>query len=137
MRLQLTIVCARWPAVLPACADFKVEFVEPHMQAGDEELVLPQARLRRHAGSVITENAGELVFSFDNSFSWMNNKAIRLCLGQWPALHPPAPQVDAPPVGGAGSDSGAVSMLRSLRQTGGPGTGGDGGEDDETAPLAI
>ena len=119
--------------------DFKVEFVEPHMQAGDEEPVLPQARLRRHAGSVITENAGELVFSFDNSFSWMNNKAVRLCLGQWPALRPPAPKVAAPAVGGGvDDDSGAVSMLRSMRQGGGGGvTAAVDDDDGETAPLAI
>lgn len=143
----------------PHTVDFTVQFVEPTAGPGDEVLIMATERLKRHAGSVAIEKAcahpsiarndthtrplthslrsGELIFTFSNEFSWMTNKAARLCVGQWPALRPsqgaddtadPYAQyrtggsVSSPPVGGAtrGSElppppQAAVSLLRNMR----------------------
>ena len=48
-------------------------------------MVLPTDRLRKHTGSVVTECAGELVFTFNNEFSWLTNKSVSLTMGQWPS----------------------------------------------------
>lgn len=105
-----------------------------------------------------------MVFTFNNEFSWVNNKAITLTLGQWPSRQ------GAPPVlygGGAAwgaepeparesQGRSAVGMLRSLRSGGSraaPPSGaapaavappqvrapndGESDEEDESAPLAI
>eukprot|EP01052_Picozoa_sp_SAG31_P024435 SAG31_NODE_2079_length_6498_cov_3.416159_4_plen_137_part_00 len=53
------------------------------MEVGEEKLVMPTERLRKHTGSVVTEYAGELVFTFNNEFSWLTNKKIALTVGQW------------------------------------------------------
>merc|ERR1711969_121729 len=105
----------------PHTIDFKIEFVEPQMEAGEEVEVLPTERLQRHAGSVVTEAAGELVFSFNNEFSWVNNKAITLTLGQWPSragaavhLPEPEPEPDFEPEPEPEPRS-AAGMLRSMR----------------------
>ena len=83
--------------------------------------MLPTERLQRHAGSVVTEAAGELVFSFNNEFSWVNNKAITLTLGQWPSragaavhLPEPEPEPDFEPEPEPEPRS-AAGMLRSMR----------------------
>ena len=122
--------------------------------------ILPVERLAKHAGSIVTEAEGELVFSFNNEFSWVNNKAIVLTVGQWPSR-----QGAAPVHYGGGAALGfepapepelqgrsAVGMLRSLRSGGGGGgaapaavavpqvrvaNDGESDEDDESAPLAI
>ena len=111
-------------------------------------------RLAKHAGSIVTEAEGELVFAFNNEFSWVNNKAIALTLGHWPSRQ------GAPPVfyGGGGEPEpeqevrgrSAAGLLRSLRSGGGgapPPLGavaaprvandGESEEEDESAPLAI
>ena len=104
--------------------------------------ILPVERLAKHAGSIVAEDEGDLVFSFNNEFSWVNNKAITLTLGQWPSRQ------GAPPVmygGGAargsepepepgsrgGGGRSAAGLLRSLRSGGGaqsapPAFGGEG-----------
>lgn len=53
------------------------------MEVGEEKTVMSTERLRKHTGSVVTEYAGELVFTFDNEFSWLTNKKIALTVGQW------------------------------------------------------
>ena len=114
----------------------------------------------------MTEAEGELVFSFNNEFSWVNNKAITLTLGQWPSRQgappvlygsgaargsEPEPELDSR----GGSGRSAAGLLRSLRSGGGgecaagiwrrrrcvaaPRVANDAESDDEdeSAPLAI
>lgn len=64
------------------------------------------------------------VFSFNNEFSWVNNKAIVLTLGQWPSRQGMAPtalgrfEPEPEPEPRSG---GAVGLLKSLRSGGGGG----------------
>ena len=118
------------------------------MEAGEEVEVLPTERLQRHAGSVVTEAAGELVFSFNNEFSWVNNKAITLTLGQWPlragaAVHlpEPEPEPDFEPEPEPEPRS-AAGMLRSMRSApwswpAGNGSARRSATGGSSAPVAI
>lgn len=115
--------------------------------------ILPVERLAKHAGSIVTEDEGELVFSFNNEFSWVNNKAITLTLGQWPSRQgappvmygggaargsEPEPELDSR--GGGGRS--AAGLLRSLRSGGGGGSappafGGGGAAAAVAAPRVA
>ena len=115
--------------------------------------ILPVERIAKHAGSIVTEAEGELVFSFNNEFSWVNNKAISLTLGQWPSrqgaapVHygggaargsEPEPQLDSRGSGGRS----AAGLLRSLRSGGGgasapPSFGGNGPTAAVAAPRVA
>ena len=54
-----------WREKLDHTADFKVVFVEPHMEPGEELVVLDTKRCRRHSGSVVAETAGEVVLMYE------------------------------------------------------------------------
>ena len=77
-------------------------WLQPGMVAGEEQTVLAAERLRVHRGSAVTDAAGELVFTFNNEFSWLTNKQVTLTMGQWPSK-----LRDAGAAGGGGAAGGA------------------------------
>ena len=101
---------------------------------------------KKHTPSIYATK-GELVFSFNNEFSWVNNKAISLTTGQWPSRQG-QPPVHYGAGGGGGfepepepepSGRSAAGLLRSLRSGGSSsgGGGGGGGGGGMSAPPPI